>query len=61
VQVLVDTCIWSLALRRQAKQLSVSEALLWGSMVEEGRAQRNATGQFSRVTKISRYTAGRFR
>jgi predicted nucleic acid-binding protein len=42
VQVLVDTCIWSLALRRQARHLSSSEALLreeLGNIVEEGRAQ----------------------
>ena len=42
MQVLVDTCIWSLALRRQAKHLSVGEALLreeLGNIVEEGRAQ----------------------
>jgi predicted nucleic acid-binding protein len=42
VQVLVDTCIWSLALRRQAKRLSSSEALLreeLGHIVEEGRAE----------------------
>lgn len=42
VQVLVDTCIWSLALRRQAKHLSSSEVLLreeLTNIVEEGRAQ----------------------
>jgi predicted nucleic acid-binding protein len=42
VQVLVDTCIWSLALRRQAKHLSASEALMrdeLGHIVEEGRAE----------------------
>jgi hypothetical protein len=42
VQVLVDTCIWSLALRRQVRRLSASEAFLrqeLGDLVQEGRAQ----------------------
>jgi len=42
VQVLVDTCIWSLALRRQAKHLSATETLLreeLSNLIEEGRAQ----------------------
>jgi predicted nucleic acid-binding protein len=42
VQVIVDTCIWSLALRRQAKHLSPSEAILCQeleNLVDEGRAQ----------------------
>ena len=42
MQVLVDTCIWSLALRLQTRHLNASEALLreeLGNIVEEGRAQ----------------------
>jgi predicted nucleic acid-binding protein len=42
VKVLVDTCIWSLALRRQARHLNAGEALLreeLGNIIEEGRAQ----------------------
>ena len=42
MQVLVDTCVWSLALRRQAKHLSAGESLLrreLSRIIEEGRAQ----------------------
>jgi predicted nucleic acid-binding protein len=42
MQVLVDTCIWSLALRRQSKHLNPGETLLREELrviIDEGRAQ----------------------
>jgi predicted nucleic acid-binding protein len=42
MQVLVDTCIWSLALRRQAMHLSADQSLLRDELfdlAQDGRAQ----------------------
>jgi len=42
VNVLIDTSVWSLALRRTARQLSPAESRLvdeWSALIHEGRAR----------------------
>jgi len=55
VNVVVDTTIWSLALRRRAHQLSAEE---WAALVDSGRAALVApyTRKYCRAFAVRRFS-----